>query len=76
MAILCHRQHGNSSIGSSAELVNCPALFTPKVGKQGMNTPDLMVTLTENPLEAQNVTAGCGDTMMNVPLEPGGEAGR
>lgn len=41
-----------------------------------MNTPDLMVTLTENPLEAQNVTAGCGDTMMNVPLEPGGEAGR
>lgn len=56
VAILWHIWHGSLRLGSSAELVNCPVLFTPKVEKQRMNTPDLMVTLTKNPLETKKVS--------------------
>lgn len=76
VAILWHIWHGNLRLGSLAESVNCPVLFTPKVGKQGMNTPDLMVTLTKNPLETKKVAAGCGDTVMDVPFEAGWGTGR
>lgn len=76
VAILWHIWHESLRLGSSAELVNCPVLFTPKVEKQRMNTPDLMVTLTKNPLETKKVAAGCGDTMMDVLLEPGWGTGR
>lgn len=37
--------HGNANVGSSADLLNCSILSTPKAGKQVMNTPAVKVTL-------------------------------
>lgn len=47
------------------DVLNCPILSTPKVGKQEITTSATLV-LTLNPLETAQVSAGCRDTSGEV----------